>query len=560
VNALTLILIVAWVMLGMALLAVIAWLAYTSYLNRVERRLAGDAARHAIAAGLADPNYVVRAAAVDAASRLRLRDLGRTVIALLQGDPSPWVRERAALATGLLGVPGGEVALLTVCHGPQPLAVRAAAALAIGAFEQESIVARVVEMSDEAVVRQHLRRCLTDDPVYRLLGRKLSAARHFELRALGAGTRAAAETSLAEGLRSVLDAGERIRFVSGLRALQGEQSLGALLHAVRGDPSPDVRAAALTAVGGLLDADELLALARRALSDPSVLVRRAAVGLFARIAPERALPSLLETLRAGDDPAVLASVAALAEAAFPTFAALTLGMPLDGEQAERVAEVARYVHHPDLARLLSFMARGGSPDVRRAIAELWRHRPDAADADALEALALDPVVGVRKEAAAAAATARRWDLLGGMADDPDQDVRREVALALGNASRPDRAAHETLDRLADDREMAVRAAAYVGRLLQGRPVPFPPGLDQRAAAGVVVEAALLPALRQTAQTASVEERRLAAALALALVQDDVARQVARTDPVPAIRHRVSGALDLAVQAREDEWGTPSLTR
>jgi HEAT repeat protein len=192
VNALTLILIVAWVMLGMALLAVIAWLAYTSYLNRVERRLAGDAARHAIAAGLADPNYVVRAAAVDAASRLRLRDLGRTVIALLQGDPSPWVRERAALATGLLGVPGGEVALLTVCHGPQPLAVRAAAALAIGAFEQESIVARVVEMSDEAVVRQHLRRCLTDDPVYRLLGRKLSPARHFELRALGAGTRAAA--------------------------------------------------------------------------------------------------------------------------------------------------------------------------------------------------------------------------------------------------------------------------------------------------------------------------------------------------------------------------------
>jgi hypothetical protein len=31
-----------------------------------------------------------------------------------------------------------------------------------------------------------------------------------------------------------------------------------------------------------------------------------------------------------------------------------------------------------------------------------------------------------------------------------------------------------------------------------------------------------------------------------LLQDDVAREVARTDPIPAIRHRVSGALELAM--------------
>jgi Vesicle coat complex, various subunits len=120
-------------------------------------------------------------------------------------------------------------------------------------------------------------------------------------------------------MRSILDAGERIRLISGLRALQGEQSRGALLQVIRGDPSPEVRTAALTAVGSLLDGEELLAVARRALGDPSLLVRRAAVGLFARIPPERGLPSLLETLRAGDDPAVLASVAELAEAAFHTF-------------------------------------------------------------------------------------------------------------------------------------------------------------------------------------------------------------------------------------------------
>jgi hypothetical protein len=33
---------------------------------------------------------------------------------------------------------------------------------------------------------------------------------------------------------------------------------------------------------------------------------------------------------------------------------------------------------------------------------------------------------------------------------------------------------------------------------------------------------------------------------LALIQDDVARDVARTDPAPSIRHRVGGALELSL--------------
>jgi hypothetical protein len=98
--------------------------------------------------------------------------------------------------------------------------------------------------------------------------------------------------------------------------------------------------------------------------------------------------------------------------------------------------------------------------------------------------------------------------------------------------------------------MPVRAAAYVGRLLQGTPVPLPPGLDTRTAADAVQAAAHLPALRETARTAPGEDRRLAAALALALLDDEVAHQVARADPVPAIRHRVSGTLELAAAGRE----------
>ena len=495
-------------------------------------RVGGEEARVAVAAGLHDPDDEVRAAALDAASRMQLHGQGRSVLGLLEHDPSPRVRERAALATGLLVVAGGEAGLLAACRRPEPMAVRAAAALATGAFEQDSIVARVVEMGDEAAVRAHLRERLKHDAAYRLLGRKLSTARHLELRALGARTTEAAERALGDGMRSILDAGERIRLISGLRALQGDQSRGALLQVIRGDPSPEVRTAALTAVGGLLDDDGLLEVAGRALGDPSLLVRRAAVVLFARIPPERGLPRLLQTLHADDDPAVLASVAELAEAAFDTFVDLALGMPRDGHEAVLVAHIARYVHHHDLPRLLPVMARSGAPAVREAIATLWRHRPDVVDLAGLEALTMDPVVSVRREAAGAAGGVESWPLLSRMAEDPDAEVRREVAVAIGAADQAAPAAIEILARLADDQERTVRAAAYIGRLLQGTPVPLPPDLDPRAAGVALRRVVHLSALRETARTAPGEDRRLSAALALALLEDEVAHEVARHRPGP----------------------------
>jgi hypothetical protein len=180
------------------------------------------------------------------------------------------------------------------------------------------------------------------------------------------------------------------------------------------------------------------------------------------------------------------------------------------------------------------------------VAELWRHRPETADSASLEALSIDPVVFVRQCAAAAALAAGRYDVLEGMTQDPDAMVRREVAIVLGRGAPVRKPGFATLEHLAGDPDMTVRAAAHVARLLQGRPLPLPPGLDGQIAAQAVLDIADLSSLRQTARSARGEEQRLAAALALALLQDDVAREVARTDPVPAIRHRVSGALELSI--------------
>jgi HEAT repeat protein len=506
-------------------------------------RAGGDQAAAPLAEGLHDQDERVRAAAADGCARCGRQDQGAALIGLVEADSSPGVRERAALAIGLLRVTTGEAALISILRRPEPVGVRAAAALAMAAFERESILAGIVQMPDQALVRQHLRERLREDPETRLLGMKLPPALRLELRALGALDPARAGAVLASGARSILGAGERIRLISGLRALQGEQSRGALLEMARGDPSPEVRTAALMATGELLDGRELLQAAGRALKDPSLAVRRTGVRLLGRSPPEQSLPILLQNLSPNDDPTVLAAAAELAQAAFPSLLRLAAGIP-DGQEALLLAQMAQHIHHPDLSRLLAPLIRSAAPEVREAVAALWSLRPEMLDRRALEGLSMDPAVGVRRMAAGAAVAGQQWELLDRMLEDPDPEVRKAVALVLARVQRIGSRGQASLQRLASDADMPVRAAAYVGRLLQGVPVPLPPGLDLGVAAEAVRAAADVGALREAARTARAEDRRLAAALALALLHDEVAREVARGDPVPAIRHRVSGTLEL----------------
>jgi HEAT repeat protein len=148
--------------------------------------------------------------------------------------------------------------------------------------------------------------------------------------------------------------------------------------------------------------------------------------------------------------------------------------------------------------------------------------------------------------------AQRYDLLERLIHDPDPSIRREVAIVLGRLSTFGTGGDVVLQRLETDTEMVVRAAAHVARLLQGIPVPLPPGLDPMVAAEAVRDTSDLESLRAMARSAPAEDRRLAAALALALLQDDVAKDVARSDPAPSIRHRVAGALELSMPAGSGE--------
>ena len=476
-------------------------------------RLGGAGAVPLLAAGLADPDESVRAQALDALARLGGTDAGAEVLKLLEHDPSASVRERAALATGFLRTPGGEAALVVAGTRPDaPLSVRAAALLALGGYEQESMVGQLVEMSDDRAVRDVLADRIKHDPEYRLLAQRLGASRHVELQALGATTREAMELSLTEGIRGALDPAERLRLVSGLRAFQGDRSRNALLQVVRSDPNPTVRSAALTALAGMLEQGELEQAAARALSDPDPTVRHTAVVMFARVAPDRALPNLIRMLRPDDnDPVLLQAVASQAEASFDTFVDLTLGLGAGGSELVTVSKVARYIRHPHLPALLPPMASSRAPEVRESLVRLWCQRPDLIDTALLAQLAQDPVVAVRVAVACACAAGDTTDALATLAGDPAEEVQTMAALAA---------------------------------LLTGVRNALPTELARAALAAAAAEVLPRDELRRRA-TDPVATRRRAAGIALALLDDPVAHQMATSDPVADVRDAVRSALPAA---------------
>lgn len=502
-------------------------------------RITSEESTAALITALADPEEAVRANTVDALVRQGRGETSVRLLTLLREDPSTLVRERAALATGIFHPAGGEVALLEVCVRQEPAAVRAAAVLGLGAYDQESLVARVLEMADEVELRDLLRERLKHDAEFRLLGLRLREARHVELRALGSTSREQMEQTLADGMRGLLSPEERVRLVAGLRAFQGERSRSALLTVVRADPSPEVRATALTAVGGMLDSNELHLICSRALADPHKAVRHAAVALFQRIAPEKGLPGLLRLLRADEDPLVLQAVAVQAEAAFPAFLDLALGLDHDGHEAVLITRVARYIHHPDLRRIVAVIGKSQSGPVREAVAALWAARPDLSDEAALEGLAVDPAVPVRQGAVSAWGALRRFDRLAAMLGDPDPAVRRQIARVHLDA--PDTAA---LEPLFLDPDESVRAALFATRLLRGEwsDPPAAYGVSNEAAAVAVREVIAPELLRDIARNDRDAARRQPAALALAVLGDEAAYTVMRTDPIWAVRDRVGRML------------------
>jgi hypothetical protein len=148
-------------------------------------------------------------------------------------------------------------------------------------------------------------------------------------------------------------------------------------------------------------------------------------------------------------------------------------------------------------------------------------------------------VTVRRAAVQAWRAAGRYDGLGALLGDPDPEVRREIALAFREA--PD---SKALEPLARDPDEAVRASRFAVLVLRGemQEQPRDAAISRAAAAEAMRQAVPVDQLREVARDHHDPAQRLAAALALGVMEDEVAHQVSRTDPQWQIRDKVSRML------------------
>jgi hypothetical protein len=230
-------------------------------------------------------------------------------------------------------------------------------------------------------------------------------------------------------------------------------------------------------------------------------------------------------------------VARHAENAFHTFVDLTMGATPGSHEGIVVARVARFINHPDLSRLLGSIGKSASPEVREELAVLWRHRPELMSEVGLNALSADPVPAVRLAAVHAWGASRRYDRLKQFFEDPEAEVRRRTALELSGAKDgPDPTP------LLKDVDETVRAAAWSTQMLRGRRTDLPDNIGRESAAAALREVVTSEELQSAGRTHPDPKRRIAAGIALALMDDPVAREIASNDPVNEVRTLVTRML------------------
>jgi len=329
--------------------------------------------------------------------------------------------------------------------------------------------------------------------VDRLLGRgelARAARRIAEAPSEAAGREIAAERVMVAALREALDAPDSAARRSAVEAC-GRARVAELAGAVRalivGTTDPELRRAAITAVGALGDVtaapallaalrDDLVHEPRTARARIEALVALGQGDAAARVVrgvldagppspaalaalglvPDRATAPRLDAWLSAGNTAIRAAVCAALPAAAPDRASALVRRGLRDADATVRAVCAEAAARTDRGRV--------DPAMLRRLRELAHDRDHAVRARAVAALgALDPAHPVRAvddlaaevRAAAAARTAAPSELLTLIAD-PTPEVRAAALAALG-----DRAGSAAVRAASDPSELVRRAAAFV---------------------------------------------------------------------------------------------------
>jgi HEAT repeat protein len=446
----------------------------TAVLLEMASRLGGDGAREFVDRHVADPDPILRRAAVyalrgfpedevrDVVSRA-LRDPDESVrdaavlvaasvggiamcreIAQCAGDPNGTVRFHVALSLGLSDRPDSRESLRGMAGDPAAT-VRAAAVLGLSLSGDPRFRGELVRyLADPELCKAARETFLpsSGDPLVRLAVAEARRRGTLEAGLFLGGSLFSLEKEMGQRAREALTEEERLQAVAICEAVATGQSYTTALAILRNDPSPDVRIRAL----------DLLVKARRdaesgrvvgtLLSDPHPKVRVKA----ARLLGSMEFPSVVESLLVALD----TTDRELREEVTTSLSVHLLRDPAHGEalveeipsgKARKLGVVwllGKTRREGSMKALLRYL-EDEDGDVRAAaVGALAKYRAGLVARHLRKSLA-DPNPRVRAAAVNALSAIRTEDMeaaMVGMLSDPDAFVRQRAAMALLRMDAP----------------------------------------------------------------------------------------------------------------------------
>lgn len=457
---------------------------------------------------LKDPEPIIRASAASALGRFRRKELAPTLVSCLS-DPNEKVRAAAVKALGRSGVPSMINNLLPVLENEPAALVRQHVAIAVGCLAAEhksevkdqrsEIINRVsawlksaTEINSMAAALISLA-LLQDESSFQKIFRAiqeapLRASMQGFLKDLSGETQDYFFTFLSLDsqlfwcekdeksyehyvrlLKSSREARDRLHAIKALSTLREKASVPGLESAFAKDPSSQVRAAALLALGGMLKGEPLISKIIQAVRDPSDMVRSQVLSILNRLTPlelegtrEQLIP-LLDT----SQKEIRQPVADLLARLYYRDSDALSDRLLGAEKRSSILgliEVLAKISDPKMLPLFVQFMKHSDPEVRSASAlaavasglltrQEWIPYLD----DPQETVRLAAIQGLGKQL-----DREVLDIFAKHVEDPALKIRREIATLLGKKKpgEEERAA-QILGRLARDENLEVKLVSLV---------------------------------------------------------------------------------------------------
>jgi len=433
---------------------------------------------------LADPNEGVRAAVVNALGKSRNSSAIKQLLPLLEHESDTFVCQRTVIAVGCIAAyhkfEAGDRKLEIIkrhvykwLKSSTEINSQTAGLIALALLKDESSFQKIFKASQEAPFRDTMKDFLKElsgeaqDHFFTFLSIKPQLFWGDRIKE--------SYEHYIQLIQSSHEAHDRLHAIEALRLLKGKAALPAIESAFAKDPNPQVRAAALTTLGELLEGELLIPKIAQAVNDPSDMVHSQVLTLLNRLSPkelegarEQLIP-LLDISQEEIRKPIAELLAKLYHRDWHVLADQLFGTEKQSSILGLIETLGK-IRDPKVSPFFLQLMKHSDPKVRSASAlasaasgvlkkEEWIPCLD----DPQQTVRLAAIQGLGKQL-----DSEVLDILAEHLEDPSPKIRREIAALLGKKKLAgERQVMQILQRLAMDENLEVKLISLVSQLRLG---------------------------------------------------------------------------------------------